>query len=49
MALGIREVDRFETYLGLPTLVGKSKYQAFSYLNDKFWKKNTRMERATIV
>jgi len=39
MALGIREVDRFETYLGLPTLVGRSKYQAFSYLNDKFWKK----------
>ena len=39
MALGVREVDRFETYLGLPTLVGRSKYQTFSYLKDNVWKK----------
>ena len=39
MALGIREVDRFETYLGLPNLVGRSKYQIFSYQKDKVWKK----------
>ena len=39
MALGVREVDRFKTYLGLPTLVGRSKYQTFSYLKDKVWKK----------
>ena len=32
-------MDRFETYLGLPTLVGCSKYQAFTLLKDKVWKK----------
>ena len=37
--LGIKEVDRFESYLGLPILVGRSKYQTFSYLKDRFWKK----------
>ena len=39
MALGVREVDRFETYLRLPTLVGRSKYRTLSYLKDKVWKK----------
>ena len=37
--LGVREVDRFETYLGLPTLIGLSKYRAFSFLKDRIWKK----------
>ena len=32
-------VDRFESYLGLPTLVGRAKYQTFSYLRDRVWKK----------
>ena len=27
--LGVKEVDKFETYLGLPTLIGRSKYQIF--------------------
>ena len=35
-ALGVTEVDRFETYLVLPTLIGKAKY---SYLKDRIWKK----------
>ena len=39
MALGVREVDRFDTYLGLPTLVGRSKYQTFSFLKEPVWKK----------
>ena len=34
-SLGVREVDKFESYLGLPTLIGRSKYQAFSFLKDK--------------
>ena len=38
-ALGVREVDRFESYLGLPTLVGTSKYQTFVYLKERDWKK----------
>ena len=39
MALGIREVEQFESYLGLPTLVDRSKYQTFSFLKDRVWKK----------
>ena len=35
----MKEVERFETYLGLPTLVGRAKYQTFSYLNDRVRKK----------
>ena len=38
-ALGVREVDRFESYLGLPTLVGRAKYQTFAYLKEWVWKK----------
>ena len=37
--LGVKEVERFETYLGLSTLVGRVKYQTFSYLKDRVWKK----------
>lgn len=37
--LGMKEVDRFESYLGLPTLVGRAKYRTFSFLKDKVWKK----------
>ena len=38
-ALGVKEVERFESYLGLPTLIGRAKYQTFSFLNDQVWKK----------
>ena len=38
-ALGLKEVEKFESYLGLPTLLGKSKYQAFSFLKERVWKK----------
>ena len=37
--LGVKEVERFESYLGLPTLVGRAKYQTFSFLKDKVRKK----------
>ena len=37
--LEVKEVKRFETYLGLPNLVGWAKYQAFSCLKDRVWKK----------
>ena len=37
--LGVKEVDRFESYLRLPTLVGRSKYHSFSFLKDRVWKK----------
>ena len=34
-ALGVQEVEKFESYLGLPTLIGWSKYQAFSFLKER--------------
>ena len=37
--LGVKEVDRFESHLGLPTLMGHSKYQTFSFLKVRVWKK----------
>jgi len=37
--LGVSEVVRFESYLGLPTLVGWKKYHTFSFLKDRVWKK----------
>ena len=37
--LNVKEVGWFETYLGLPTLIGCSKYQAFAFQKDKVWKK----------
>lgn len=37
--LGVEEVERFEKYLGLPTLIGRARYQSFSYLKDRVWKK----------
>ena len=33
--LGVKKVNGIETYLGLPTLVGRAKYHTFSYLKDK--------------
>ena len=37
--LEVKEVERFESYLGLPTLIGRAKYHTFSYLKDQIWKK----------
>ena len=38
-ALGVQKVEKFESYLGFPTLIGRSKYQAFSFLKERVWKK----------
>ena len=37
--LGVEEVERFEIFLGLSTLIGRAKYKSFSYLKDRVWKK----------
>ena len=37
--LGVKKVERFESYLGLPILIGCAKYQNFSFLKDRVWKK----------
>lgn len=37
--LGVKEVDRHVKYLGLPTVIGKSKKELFACLKDRVWKK----------
>ena len=37
--LGVKEVEHFESYLDLPTLVSRAKHQTFSFLKNRFWKK----------
>ena len=39
VALGMREVDCFESYLELSTFTGCAKYQTFSFLKDRVWNK----------
>ena len=39
VALGVKDVESFESYLGLPTLIGWANYQTFSFLKDQVWKK----------
>lgn len=34
-SLGVKEVEKFDTYLGLPTLIGQTKYHSFSNLKDR--------------
>lgn len=35
---GVQHSQQFEKYLGLPPLVGRSKYKAFSDIKHKVWK-----------
>ena len=37
--LGVKEVVKFESYLGLLTLIGRDKYNTFAFLKDRVWKK----------
>ncbi|XP_010666797.1 uncharacterized protein LOC104883918 [Beta vulgaris subsp. vulgaris] len=37
--LGVREVARHEKYLGLPTIIGRSKKAVFACLKERIWKK----------
>ena len=37
--LGVKEVERHDRYLGLPTLIGRSKSQVFRFVRDMVWKK----------
>ena len=36
---GIPTAQRYDKYLGLPTLVGKSRTQAFKSIKDKVWRR----------
>ena len=37
--LGVQEVDRQEKYLGLPTIIGRSKKVTFACIKERIWKK----------
>ena len=47
--LGVKEVERFESYLGLPTLVGRANYQTFFFLKGSSLEKSARLERQDVV
>src|ERR1044072_1409032 len=37
--LGVKAVDSYDKYLGLPTVIGKSKSQVFAFVKERVWKK----------
>ena len=37
--LKVKEVEKFDSYLGLPTLIGSRKYDTFVFLKERVWKK----------
>ena len=39
LALGIPEINQYEKYLGLPSLVGRNKKASFNYIKERVWKK----------
>ena len=37
--LGVEEIQSYEKYLGLPSLVGKKKKASFNYIKERVWRK----------
>ena len=37
--LKVKEVEKFDAYLGLPTLIGRRKYDTFAFIKERIWKK----------
>ena len=37
--LKVKEVERFDNYLELPTLIGRRKYETFAFLKERVWRK----------
>ena len=37
--LKVKEVEKFGSYLGLPTLIGRRKYDTFAFIKERVWKK----------
>ena len=37
--LKVKEVEKFDAYLGLPTLIGRWKYDTFAFIKERVWKK----------
>jgi len=45
----MKVMESHETYLGLPSIIGKSKSQIFSYARDKVWKKLNGWKERTLL
>ncbi|XP_023919234.1 uncharacterized protein LOC112030800 [Quercus suber] len=39
VALGVLEIMQYESYLGLPSFVGRGKKASFNYIKEKIWRK----------
>ena len=37
--LKVKEVEKFYAYLGLPTLIGRRKYDTFAFVKERVWRK----------
>ena len=37
--LKVKEVEEFDAYLGLSTLIGRRKYETFAFLKERVWRK----------
>ena len=37
--LGVTEIQHYEKYLGLPSLVGRNKKSSFNYIKERVWRK----------
>lgn len=37
--LGVLEINEYEKYLGLPTVVGRNKKASLNYIKDRVWGK----------
>ena len=37
--LGVHEINHYEKYLGLPSLIGRGKKASFNYLKERAWRK----------
>ena len=38
-ALGVPEILHYDTYLGLPSLIGRHKKASFDYIKERMWRK----------
>ncbi|XP_057432687.1 uncharacterized protein LOC130725479 [Lotus japonicus] len=46
--LNVKAVESFDKYLGLPTMIGKSKTQIFNFVIDRVWKKLKGWKESTL-
>ena len=49
LILGVREVEKHEKYLGLPTMIGRSKKAIFGQIKERIWKRMKGVEGEVFV